>query len=101
MVNFELGEEIEKYVSSSFHEGQFTNIYFFTELKINHVSYSICKHAIDSADPRSMQDVSYMNFVIVLLTIESLWLSGRASERGIRRSEVRFLKGNFLFDPRI
>ena len=26
-----------------------------------------------------------MNFV------ESLWLSGRASERGIRRSEVRFL----------
>ena len=59
MVNFELGEEIEKDVSSSFHEGQFTNIYFSTELKINHVSYSICKHAIDSADPRSMQDVSY------------------------------------------
>ena len=25
-----------------------------------------------------------------LLTIESLWLSGRASKRGIRRSEVRF-----------
>ena len=24
-------------------------------------------------------------------TVESLWLSGRASERGIRRSEVRFL----------
>ena len=24
------------------------------------------------------------------LTVESLWLSGRASERGIRRSEVRF-----------
>ena len=34
--------------------------------------------------------------------VESLWFSGRASERGIRRSEVRFQKGtqNFFFVPR-
>ena len=34
--------------------------------------------------------------------MESLWLSGRASERGIRKSEVRFLMGtqNFFFVPR-
>ena len=33
--------------------------------------------------------------------MESLWLSGRASERGIRRSEVRFLMGtqNFFLCP--
>ena len=36
-----------------------------------------------------------------LLTVESLWLSGRASECRIRRSEVRFLMRNqkFLFGP--
>ena len=27
-----------------------------------------------------------------LLTVESLWFSGRASESGIRRSEIRFLR---------
>ena len=34
--------------------------------------------------------------------VESLWFSGRASERGIRRFEVRFQKGtqNFFFVPR-
>ena len=34
--------------------------------------------------------------------VESLWFSGRASERGIRRSEVRFQKGtqNFFLVPR-
>ena len=34
-------------------------------------------------------------------SVESLWLSGRASERGIRRSEVRFLMGtqNFFLCP--
>ena len=31
------------------------------------------------------------------LTIESLWLSSRASERGIQRSEVRFLLGPIIF----
>ena len=51
-------------------------------------------YAIDIADPSSMQDACYMNFV--------MWLSGRASERGIQRSEVRFLMGtqNFFFVPR-
>ena len=44
---------------------------------------------IDIADLSSMQ-------------YESLWLSGKASEREIRRSEVRFLMGtqNFFFVPR-
>ena len=34
--------------------------------------------------------------------VESLWFSGRASERRILRSEVRFQKGtqNFFFVPR-
>ena len=38
----------------------------------------------------------------ISLTVESSWLSGKASERGIRRSEVRSLMGtqNFLFVPR-
>ena len=46
-----------------------------------------------------MQDACHMNFVIDL-AVESLWL--RASERGIRRFEARFLMGtqNFLFFPR-
>ena len=44
-----------------------------------------------------MQDACHMN----LLTIESLWLSSRASECGIRRFEVRFLMltQNFLLWP--
>ena len=42
-------------------------LYFFTELKTCHLSYSIHKHkAINIADPRSMQDVCHMNFVIDL-----------------------------------
>ena len=45
------------------------------------------------SDPNSMQDMCHMNFVIDLIPIESLWLSGRASEHGIQRSEVRFLMG--------
>ena len=32
-----------------------------------------------------------------LLTVESLWLSGKASKCGIRRSEVRFLMGTQIF----
>ena len=52
------------------------------------------KHdAIDIADPScSMQDACYMNFEIQF-NVESLWLSGRASQRGIGRSELRFLMG--------
>ena len=41
--------------------------------------------------------VSYMNFEMAVLTIGSVWLSSRASERGIRRSEVRFLVGTQNF----
>ena len=51
--------------------------YFFIKLKTYSLSYSIYKHdAIDTADPSSMQDACYMTSLIV----ESLWLSGRASE---------------------
>ena len=42
-------------------------LYFFTEHKTFHLSYSIYKHdAIDIADPSSMQDAYHMNFVIDL-----------------------------------
>ena len=42
-------------------------LYFFTELKTYHLSYSIYKHeAIDFADPRSMQDACHINFVMDL-----------------------------------
>ena len=56
-------------------------LYFFTK----HLSHSIYKHdAIYIIDPNGMQDVCHMNS----FTIESLWLSGRASEHRIRRSEI-------------
>ena len=70
--------------------------------KTHHLSYSIHKDdAIDIAYASSMQDVCHMNFVIDLVTTESLWLSGRAMDCGIRRSEVWFLMGtqNFFFAP--
>ena len=42
-------------------------LYFFTELKTYHLSYSIYKHdAIDIADLSSMKDACHMNFVIDL-----------------------------------
>ena len=44
---------------------------------------------MDITDPSSMQNACHMNFVIHLAHRKSL--SGRASERGIRRSEIRFL----------
>ena len=66
---------------------------FFISLRSSKTAISlisICKHyAIDIADPSSMQDACYMNFLI--------WLSGRASERGIQRSEVRFLMATQIF----
>lgn len=42
-----------------------------------------------------------MNFVMTLVNQQSPWLSGRASERGIRRSGVQFLVGtqNLFFVP--
>ena len=56
-------------------------LYIFTK----HLSHSIYKHdAIYIIDPNGMQDVCHMKS----FTIESLWLSGRASEHRIRRSEV-------------
>ena len=59
----------------------------------SHFFYHDKHDAIDIADPScSMQDACYMNFEIQF-NVESLWLSGRASQRGIRRSELRFLMG--------
>ena len=83
--------------------------YFFTKLNTYHLSYYIHKYgAIDIADPSSIQDVCHMNFVVDFigtvesLTVESPWLSSRATKRGIWRSEIRFLMGtqNFSFVPR-
>ena len=59
MVSFELGHE----------RGTRKKIflYFLTELKTNHLSYSNYKHdAINIADPSSRKNASYMNFVIDL-----------------------------------
>ena len=78
------------------------SLYFFTKHKTSHFSYSVYKHdAIDIADISSMQDACHMNFVIDLVTVKSLWLSSRALDRGIWRSEVGFLMGtqNFFFVP--
>ena len=84
-------------------------LYFFTKLNTYHLSHFIYKHgAIDIADPSSIQDASHMNFVVDFigtvesLTVESPWLSSRATKRGIWRSEIRFLMGtqNFSFIPR-
>ena len=64
-VTFELGKDVEKDFSSR-HERGTKNIflYFYAELKIYHLSYSIystSKHdAIDMADPSSMQDACHI-----------------------------------------
>ena len=78
------------------------SFYFFTKHKTSHFSYSVYKHdAIDIANTSSMQDACHTNFVLDLVTVKSLWLSSRALDRGIRRSEVGFLMGtqNFFFVP--
>ena len=65
--------------------------------------FSLYKHyAFDIADPSSMQDAYHMNFVIDLAHRSFCGSVDRASERGIRRSDVRFLMGtqNFSFVPR-
>ena len=64
-------------------------LYFFTELKTYHLSYSIYKHdAIDIADPSSMQDACHMNFVIDLAhrgVSVAEWLEHRSAEsEGLR-----------------
>ena len=56
----------------------------------------------NTADPCSMQDECHVKASQwPLLTIESLWLIGKASEQGIWRSEVQFLVGtqNSFFVP--
>ena len=68
--------------------------------KLTISSISIYKHyAIDIADPSTMQDACH---TWTSLSVESLWLSGGASERGIRTSAVRFLMRtqNLFFVPR-
>ena len=113
MVSFELGKEIENDIffvfSRAWDKEKILSLSHACD-KISLLSSKliisliiIYKHyAIDIADPSSMQDACDMNFVTDSLTVESLWLSGRASERGIRRSEVRFLMRtqNFLSVPR-
>ena len=60
-------------------------LYFFTELKTSHLFYSIYKHdANDIAYPSSNHRMRVIYVLRNLLTIDSLWLSGRASEREIR-----------------
>ena len=56
--------------------------------------YSIYKHDVmDIAYPSSMQDACHT----WTSQVESPWLSGRELERGIRRTEVRFLMGTQNF----
>ena len=88
-MGFELGKEVEKDVFfPSCHE-RGTKKYFLFPMR-NRTS--------DLRIPRS--DASHNTIDI---TNPSSMLSGRASRRGIRRSEVRFLMGpqNFLFVPRL
>ena len=69
---------------------------FFTELKIYRLSFSIMTNMTLSTllipaavcRTRVIWTSKYNS-----LTVESLWLSGRASQRGIGRSELRFLMG--------
>ena len=108
MVSFELGKEIENDIffvfSRAWDKEKILSLSHACD-KISLLSSKliisliiIYKHyAIDIADPSSMQDACDMNFVTDSLTVESLWLSGRASERGIRRSEVRFLMRTLYF----
>ena len=108
MVSFELGKEIENDIffvfSRAWDKEKILSLSHACD-KISLLSskliislITIYKHyAIDIADPGSMQDACDMNFVTDSLTMESPWLSGRASER-----EVRFLMRtlNFLSVPR-
>ena len=96
-VRFLVGTQNFCFVPRSWLDGKTSFFISLPSSKFTISLISIYKHyAIDIADPTSMEDAYLMNFV------ESLWLSGRASEREIRRSEVRFLVGtqNFCFVPR-
>ena len=57
MASFELGKEIDKYVFSS------------------------CNEHGKKKTILSSHEESYINFVLAMLTTESLWLSGRALDR--------------------
>ena len=81
--------------------GFFMGILSLLSSKTYHLLYAIYKHdAINITDPCSMQDTCHIwTSKWALHSIESLWLSVRASECGIRRSEVKFLMRtqNFFF----
>ena len=92
MISFKLGKEIKKDVFSSCHKCGTKKMCPALTARISNI-----------ADPSSIQDKcciwTYMTSQWALLTIGSLWLSGRASDCEIQRSEVWFLKGtqNFFF----
>ena len=92
MVSFKLDKEIDEDVFISY-------FLFFTKLKTYYLSYAIYKiwRYWHCWFQQYIGHVLCMNFVRTLLTIESLWLSGRASEHGIWRTEVRFLMGTQNF----
>ena len=77
-------------------------LYFFTKLKTNHLSYfylyiTLLTLLILTVCRRYVIWTSWWTS----LTMESLWLRGRALECGIQRSEVQFLMvtHNFFFLP--
>ena len=90
MVNFELSKETENDVWSQASDKE----------KNENILRPHEEHdAINIAD-WSLQYacyLSYVNLVMALLTIVSLWLSDRASEPGIQRSEPCFLTGTQIF----
>ena len=89
MVSFELGEGLRKIFLSCHERGISVGAQKFT---ISTIFYQ--KHyAIDIADPNSVWEACYKNFVIDLAhrrVFVAQWLSIGAQ---IRRSEVRFLMG--------
>ena len=94
MISFKLGKEIKKDVFSSCHKRGTKKMCPALTARISNI-----------ANPSSIQDKCriwiYMTSQWALLTKESLWLSGRASDCEIQRSEVWFLMGtqNFFFVP--
>ena len=96
MISFKLGKEIEEeiFLCSTLVTRRKTSFSIsLPSLKLT-ISLVLCtKHdAIDIADPSSNETCSP----------ESLWLNGKASELGIRRSDVRFLMEtphNFFLCP--
>ena len=53
-----------------------------------------CFHLVMNMGQRKDSEYKQrMTFIMSLFIIESLWLSGRASESGIHRSEVQFFMG--------